>query len=636
MKTSWKDHELHGTLPPLRRTAFAIIFVLLVYGIIATFGIPQYWTTQANKPYDAEPAHKIEQIDPHDDPTVEPTEPVASVADETEEIELPPLFTVIPFALLLLAIAVLPLIPAAEHWWHSNLNKFYVAGSLGVIMLLYYGFFSDFTLEGHWPAHFDVAPDASAVTKMATIFGNAIVYEFVPFIVLLFALYVIAGGIRIEGNFKATPFVNSMILAIGATLASFIGTTGAAMLLIRLLLDVNRKRKYKVHLVVFFIFTVCNNGGCLTPLGDPPLFLGYLRGVDFFWTLYLTPYWLAINLILILIYFLWDKLWYYPKETEEDKAPDTTGKTNFKVTGLKVNLPLLFGVILSVAFLSPTNQVPVIGTFLFPENDGHPWYFLREAIQLGLAALSLLLSSHWIRKANAFSFTAILEVAVLFFGIFICMQAPLQILSHKGKDVVAYAQEKTGLDRPEQKPPVLFWTTGALSCWLDNAPTYVVFFEVSKSLQPKNEAEIEAQNVAMRAANEAAVNAENEAAIAETGSPKWEWVHDKEHWRSTEQPELKRESRKWVHDGKYWRCTIDPTLKLIRVKTGFIDHFHLIAIALGTVFMGGMTYIANGPNFMVKAIAEQSKVKMPSFFGYMVYSCLILLPLYVVMTVFFL
>jgi len=380
-----------------------------------------------------------------------------------------------------------------------------------------------------------------------------------------------------------------MILAVGAVLASFIGTTGAAMLLIRLLLDVNRRRKHKVHLVIFFIFVVCNNGGCLTPLGDPPLFLGYLRGVDFFWTLYLLPYWFAINLVLILLYFTWDKLWYYPKETAEDKERETEGKTNFKVTGLKVNLPLLFGVILSVAFLSPTNPVPVIGQFLFPGNDGHPWYFLREAIQLGLAALSLLLSSHWIRKANAFSFTAIMEVGVLFFGIFICMQAPLQILSHQGKHIVAFAEEKTGL--AEHRPLVLFWTTGALSCWLDNAPTYVVFFEVSKTLQPRSEAE------------------------------------------------LRADPDNWQHDGKYWRSTErNPhgELKLIPVTGGFINHAHLIAIALGTVFMGGMTYIANGPNFMVKAIAEQSKVKMPSFFGYMAYSCLILLPLYVVMTIFFL
>ena len=567
---TWKNQELYGALPPLRRTAFAIILFLCGYGIITALGIPQDWTRQANE------KHETTQVD-------EPTHP--------------PYYMVTPFALLLIAIAVLPLIPSVEHWWHHNRNKFCVAGILGVITLLYYGFFSDFTLEGHWPAHFEVARDANAFDKIFAIFGNAIIYEFVPFIVLLFALYVIAGGIRIEGNFRATPLVNSAILSVGAIIASFVGTTGAAMLLIRLLLDVNRQRKHKVHLVVFFIFIVCNNGGCLTPLGDPPLFLGYLRGVDFFWTLYLLPYWAAINFILILLYFTWDVLWYYPKESQEDKAFNATEKTNFKITGLKANLPLLLGVILSVVFLSPTNQVPVIGTYFFPENGGKPWYFLREAIQLGLAAFSLLLSSHWIRRANAFGFAAILEVAALFFGIFICMQVPLQILTLEGKNVVAFAQRTTGLDQPHHKPFLLYWTTGGLSCWLDNAPTYVVFFEVLKSLQPKDEAEIEKNNVVEIEAN---------------GKPKWEKI------------------------GGYWRCTTDPTLKLIRVTTGFIDHTHLIAIAIGTVFMGGMTYIANGPNFMVKAIAEQSKVKMPSFFGYMAYSCLILLPLYVVMTIFFL
>jgi len=578
-----------------------------VYALLALFGVPQDWTRQAIESHDAE-YHDAGHVEAHDERVAERAETehteIAELADErteaaakAEEPLYPPIIMIVPFMLLLFAIAFLPLIPAAEHWWHSNLNKFYVAGGLGIITLLYYGFFSDFTLEGHWPAHFYVTPDASAFTKISAIFGNAIIYEFIPFIVLLFALYVIAGGIRIEGNFKATPMVNAAILAAGASLASFIGTTGAAMLLIRLLLDVNRNRKYKVHTVVFFIFVVCNSGGLLTPLGDPPLFLGYLRGVDFFWTLYLFPYWLAVNGALIFLFFIWDRTWYYPKESTEAKAHDPTKKTNFKVTGLKVNLPLLFGVMASVAFLSPTNPVPVVGTFLFPENGGYPWYFLREAIQLGLAALSLLLSSHWIRRANAFSFKAILEVAALFFGIFICMQVPLQILSHEGKNVVAFAQSKTGLDRPEHKPLMLFWTTGALSCWLDNAPTYVVFFEVSKSLQPRSEAEIKA---------------DNEAAVRENGSPKWE------------------------HDGKYWRCTTDPTLKLIRVTGGFIAHIHLIAIALGTVFMGGMTYIANGPNFMVKAIAEQSKVKMPSFFGFMAYSCLILLPLYIVMTIFFL
>ena len=606
---TWKDQELHGTPPPVTRVAFAILFLLCGYGMMAALGIPQEWTRLANQ----------EQSEEHVDSIIESTEDTGRADDhadftaESTESLHPPYWMVAPLALLLIAIAVLPLIPSTEHWWHHNRNKFYVAGSLGVLTLLYYGFFSDFTLEGHWPAHYEVAAHASAFDKVFAIFSNAIIDEFIPFIILLFALYVIAGGIRIEGDFKATPLVNSMILFAGTCLASFIGTTGAAMLLIRLLIDTNRERQYKVHTIIFFIFTVCNNGGCLTPLGDPPLFLGYLKGVDFFWTLYIFPYWLLVNGVLIFLYFLWDTIWFYPKEvkktnepetrvfdTKELKAlelnamePDTQEKVGFSVTGLNVNLPLLFGVIVAVALLSPTKPVPVIGSYLFPENGGHPWYFLREAIQLGLAAMSLLFSRRWIRRANAFGFAAILEVAVLFFGIFICMQAPLQILSEKGEKIVVFAEEHTGLNRPK----ILFWTTATLSCWLDNAPTYVVFFEVAKSLQPRTGAELLQQT-------------------NEDGSPKWH------------QESKLLISHTWVsHDGQ---------TRLIPVSGGFIDHFHLLAVALGTVFIGGMTYIANGPNFMVKAIAEQSKINMPSFFGYMVYSSILLLPLYVLMTIFFL
>ena len=636
---TWKDQELHGTPPPLRRVALAIILILCGYAVIASQGIPQHWTRQAIEAEEEE--HDAPHIEEHDDSATEPTVPAHSTSavlpppyyavapfallvansEPVNEIEPtgipddspavtsesstarepqphPPYWMATPLAVLLIAIAVLPLIPATEHWWHHNQNKFYFAGTLGLLTLLYYGFLSDFTLEGHWPAHYEVAADAGAFDKMFLVFGNAIIAEFIPFIVLLFALYVIAGGIRIEGNFRATPLVNSMILLVGTCFASFIGTTGAAMLLIRLLLDTNRERQYKVHTVVFFIMTVCNNGGCLTPLGDPPLFLGYLKGVDFFWTFYIFPYWFFVNAILISLYFLWDTIWFYPKESKEAKEPEITEsgkrkKAGFKVTGLRVNLPLLLGVICAVAFLSPTKPVPIVGTYFFPENGGHPWYFLREAIQLGLAAASLLWSSHWIRRANAFGFAAIVEVAALFFGMFICMQAPLQIFSEEGENIIVFAEERTGLDRPQ----IFFWTTATLSCWLDNAPTYIVFFEVAKSLQPRTEAELLAQR-------------------DEDGSPKWH--HESKLLVSHE----------WVSN--------DRKRQLIPVNDGFIDHFHLIAVAIGTVFIGGMTYIANGPNFMVKAIAEQSRVKMPSFFGYMVYTSIILLPLYVVLTMFFL
>ncbi len=224
--------------------------------------------------------------------------------------------------------------------------------------------------------------------------------------------------------------------------------------------------------------------------------------------------------------------------------------------------------VLAVALLAPTKMVP--GT------EWYPWYFLREAVQLGLCMISLILGSKAIRKANSFNFLAIGEVAALFFGIFICMQVPLQILNFEGKNLVAIVQEKTGADEKQ----LFFWSTGALSSVLDNAPTYVVFMELAKSLSPNTVAELK-------------------------NDPKWGPEYEKGN--------------------------------MIAVgNTGFIDHYLLMAVALGAVFMGAMTYIGNGPNFMVKAIAEQSGVKMPSFFGYMVYSCLILLPILVVMTLVFL
>ena len=482
---------------------------------------------------------------------------------------------VAPFALLLLAIAILPLVSVAKHWWESNLHKFCVAATLGFVTLMYYGFLSDFPLEGHWPAHYEVAANAGAFAKISVIFMNAIVADFIPFIILLFSLFTITGGIRIEGNLRASPLINSVILFIGAILASFIGTTGAAMLLIRLLLETNQERKYRAHTIVFFIFCVCNCGGCLTPLGDPPLFLGYLKGVDFFWTFNLLLEWAFVNIALIAIYFLLDTFWYYPKETPKDKALDDINETKLKISGLALNLPLLIGVITAVAFLSPTEQLPIFGQMLFSGNDGHPWYFLREAVQLGLCAISMMYGSRAIRKANAFNFVAITEVAALFFGIFICMQAPLQILNVEGKNIVEIAKQKTGAE----EPTLFFWATGALSSVLDNAPTYVVFFETAKSLSPNSEEELRAD---------------------------------------TRFSELHGQG------------------KMVPVGKGFIVFQLLVAISLGAVFMGAMTYIGNGPNFMVKAIAEQSGVQMPSFFGYMAYSCIILLPIFTAMTIIFL
>ncbi|MEM6799119.1 MAG: sodium:proton antiporter, partial [Planctomycetota bacterium] len=213
----------------------------------------------------------------------------------------PAMWTVIPFVLLLGSIAVLPLIPFTEHWWESNTNRFKVAAGLALVTLSYYAFLHDAPIEGHFPAHYEAQSTGAAFEWgfVKTILGNAILNEFIPFIVLLFSLYTISGGIRIEGDLQATPSTNASFMAAGGLLASFIGTTGAAMLLIRPLLETNVERKRVVHTVVFFIFIVCNCGGCLLPIGDPPLFLGYLHGVDFFWTLSLWSPWLLCNFLLI-------------------------------------------------------------------------------------------------------------------------------------------------------------------------------------------------------------------------------------------------------------------------------------------------------------------------------------------------
>ena len=444
----------------------------------------------------------------------------------------PAIYAVLPFAALLLAIAVLPLIGATEHWWEGNWNRFFVAAGLGAITLFYYAVLYGEGVVDH-STHQLSEPGFPAAM---TVFSNAILVEYVPFIALLFSLYVISGGISIEGNFVGTPRLNAGLIGIGGLLASFIGTTGAAMLLIRPLLKANAKRKYVVHTVVFFIFIVCNTGGCLLPIGDPPLFLGYLRGVHFTWTMGLWPMWLFMNLAILAVYFVWDTVRY--RREDRDAVEAKPQKIERFALGGSINFIWLIGVIACVAFLDPSKPVP--GT------EWHAPRFFREIAMLGLTALSLWSTSPRIRKKNAFNYDAILEVAALFIGIFICMQVPVQLLNIHGSAL--------GIDTPIK----FYWTTGILSSFLDNAPTYVVFFETAKAMGGEGE------------------------------SVAGVWVP------------------------------------------------FLTAISLGSVFMGAMTYIGNGPNFMVKAIAESNNIKMPSFFGYMLYSCAILLPLSIVMSLLFL
>ncbi len=495
--------------------AVVLLAIAILYAIALLIGLPQSGTQLI--------------VDQHHLTADKTTVAVA------HEVAAPPFWTILPFVLLLAGIAVLPLIPHTSHWWESNLNRFKVAGGLALLTVAYYAFLHGGALEGHWPAHHIVATTEGGVqtSLVNAILANAMLQEFVPFIVLLFSLYTISGGIRIAGDLRALPTTNAAFLLVGGLLASLIGTTGAAMLLVRPLLETNRERKYVAHTMVIFIFVVCNCGGCLLPLGDPPLFLGYLEGVPFLWTLRLWPEWLFVNGMLILAYLAIDGLWYYRREIKTDVARDTTRVHRIRIAGWKVNAPLLLGIVLTVALLDPGKP--------FPGTGWHPWLYLREVIQLCLVGISLWFGDHAIRNANLFTYGAIIEVAALFVGIFICMQPALQILSIKGQAI--------GLTTPAH----FFWATGSLSSVLDNAPTYLVFFKTAQSLPGGTVA----------------------APIA----------------------------------------GVNPAF--------------LAAVSLGSVFMGAMTYIGNGPNFMVRSIAESSGVKMPSFFGYMIYSFLILLPILV-------
>ena len=410
------------------------------------------------------------------------------------ETFVPPLAWALPFVGLLLSIAVLPL--AAPHFWESNLRKLGVAAILAAPVLVLY-------LRSYPRALVHTAED------------------YVSFIVLLGGLFVISGGILLEGDLEATPRTNAALLGAGAVLASFVGTTGASMLLIRPLLQTNRERKHVAHTVVFFIVLVSNIGGCLTPLGDPPLFLGYLLGVPFTWTLRLFGPWLFTTALVLAVYVLWDRR-AHATEARPDLKRDFYEVRRLRIAG-KENFVLLLGVLAAVAFLTA------------------PW---REVVIVGLSVLSWARTDPGLHEANRFTFHPILEVATLFAGIFVTMLPALHILQARGAEL--------GVREPWQ----FFWATGALSSFLDNAPTYLTFLALGRSLH-------------------------------------------------------------------------------LPADVVGVPNALLTAISLGAVFMGANTYIGNGPNFMVRSIAEERGVKMPSFGGYMLYSGGVLIPVFVVVTFIF-
>ncbi len=429
----------------------------------------------------------------------------------------------VPFAGILLSIALVPLM--APMFWHHHFGKVSAGWSLAFLL--------------PFAALFGPAVATAGVV-------HAMLAEYIPFIILLTALYTVAGGIYIRGNLHGGPVLNTAILAIGAVLASFMGTTGASMLLIRPLIRANDSRKKVVHVVVFFIFIVSNAGGSLTPLGDPPLFLGFLKGVEFSWTLrHILPETLFLVGVLLALFFVLD-WWLFSKEdlrrpdpTPDDKKFGFDGSVNFALLGVVVALVLMSGLWKSsVSFDIAGTEVGLPG-------------LLRDLGLIAITVISLQITPSGVHADNQFAWGPMQEVAKLFAGIFLTI-IPVIAMLKAGVDgpFGAIVRAVTNPDG-SPNPAMYFWATGILSSFLDNAPTYLVFFNTAGG------------------------------------------------------------------DPVTLMTTMAPTL---------------VAISAGAVFMGANSYIGNAPNLMVKAIAEDRGVKMPSFFGYMAWSCGILLPLFALMT----
>jgi Na+/H+ antiporter NhaD/arsenite permease-like protein len=426
----------------------------------------------------------------------------------------------LPFAGILLTIAAGPLLFAKL--WHHHYGKFAFAWS--VVALL------------------PIAIVYGGGTALAALVHAALA-EYMSFIVLLFALYVVAGGILVTGNLRGTTTTNVVLLAFGTFIASIVGTTGAAMILIRPLLRANERRRSKAHVVVFFIFLVCNIGGTLSPLGDPPLFIGFLRGVDFFWTT--THLWLDTLMVSVAVLAIFAALDVWFARREKGAAPQPPGPLDLTVDGL-INLALIaliIAAILGSAVWKPGIVFDVLGTEVELQS------LARDAVLLLIAALSLWLTPDEHREANGFSFEPIREVAILFAGIFICIIPVLAMLQAGGNG--AFAPLIATVTTPDGAPrdAMYFWLTGILSAFLDNAPTYLVFFKLAGG------------------------------------------------------------------DAAQLTTELASTLA---------------AISLGAVFMGALTYIGNAPNFMVYAIASERGVRMPGFFGFMLWSAIVLMPVFAI------
>ncbi|WP_414691455.1 sodium:proton antiporter [Noviherbaspirillum sp.] len=434
----------------------------------------------------------------------------------------------IPFAGLLLSIAFCPLFTPA--FWHHHFGKVSLAWSLAFLL----------------PCAVTFGSAAAVGTAV-----HALIAEYIPFIILVTSLFVVAGGISLRGNLHGTPELNTGLLALGTVLASIMGTTGASMLLIRPLIRANDNRKHAVHIVVFFIFLVSNAGGSLTPLGDPPLFLGFLKGVDFFWTMKnIFPETLFLCAALLAIFYLLDRHYYHNKEEALPPVLDPTPDSPLRFNG-KMNFILLaaiVGLVLMSGLWHPGIGFTVLGTEVELQN------LVRDTLLVAVIFISLWITPKEARKDNEFSWGPIQEVGKLFAGIFITIIPVIAML--RAGESGAFAPVVQAVTDGSGQPinAMYFWATGLLSSFLDNAPTYLVFFNTAGG---------------------------------------------------------------------------DPAVLMTTLAST------LAAISCGAVFMGANSYIGNAPNMMVKAIAEERGIRMPSFFGYMAWSGAVLVPLFIAMTFLF-
>lgn len=445
---------------------------------------------------------------------------------------VPSLLYCIPFAGILLCIALFPLVMPT--WWEEHQAPVVLAWSLAFIVPFVMGFGAHHTAE---------------------VVLECIINDYLTFIVLLFGLFCVAGNITLEGDLAGSPRINVGLLLFGTLLSSWVGTTGASMLMVRPIIKMNSWRKRKRHIMIFFIFLISNIGGCLTPIGDPPLLMGFMRGVPFFWSLRLLPI-LAFNAAVLLFVFYHLDMRAYRKDIAEGRKPDISKPgTEIRIAGLH-NLIFLAAIVVAVLLSGTLPGLP-----LFRNADGTvrgipilgevtlTWPAVIEiAIILASAWLSFRTTSAKVRTENHFTWGAIKEVAILFIGIFITMQPALMILKANGASL--------GLDSPYQ----MFWATGALSSFLDNTPTYLVFLTTAGSLG--------------------------------------------------------------FTEG-------------LATALGTVPAKMLVAISCGAVFMGANTYIGNAPNFMVKSISDENGVRMPSFFGYILWSLGFLIPVFILDTLIF-